>query len=318
MGIGSGLSAQVGLAPEVTYNTPVTPTRFIEFDSEGIVPDVGKLYTRGINQIVQRKGRVRTYVKRHSGPITFDVMNKGMGMLFKQAFGVATIAQVGETSVYKQTHTLDTTNGKRGISATWQVGRPSVDGTVRPFTYPGAKIIELALSQALEANLKATATLDAGPTVDTATALASASYPADATPLSFIDLVVTVNDVAVSIKTFDMAVRWAMALERRFAGNVRKEPIANGEAVVEGSFGKEFEDLDIYQDWIDGATASLVGTWAYGDDQLVLTIPALEYTGGAPSVQSSEILEQNVPWKALYDGTNPIVKAEIYSTDTAY
>jgi len=320
MSMGTGLSSQVGFGQEVTYGTPVTVTRFVEFDNESMTPDVAKLYTRGINQIVQRSGRVRTYIKRHSGSLALDVMNKGMGLFFKHALGTSTIAQVGVTPVYKQTHTLDTITGKRGLGLTMQRGIPSVDGVVNPFTHAGVKIAELALSQGMDANLKMTLTLDAAPTVNTATALAAASYPAASTPFSFIDLVITVGGVSQSVKTFEMAVKWAMDMERRFAGNVRKEPLANGEAVVEGSFSKEFESLAVYNAWIGGTTASLVGTWAVAgtDDQLVITIPVLEYTGGEVGVSSSEVVQQDVPWKALFNGTDPTVKVEIYSTDTAY
>ncbi len=39
MVIASGLGAQLGLGEESTYGTPVTVTRFLEFNSEGLDAD---------------------------------------------------------------------------------------------------------------------------------------------------------------------------------------------------------------------------------------------------------------------------------------
>lgn len=325
MAIGSGLSAQLGMAPETVYGTGVTPTLFIEYDSHSLKPTPGTLETRGSAQITLRSGRFRRYSVSSGGQISFDFMQRSMGKILKQMFGtVVGPTQVGVTEEYTQVHTPALSTGRAGVSATWQAGMPQTDGTVKPFTYAGAKVTAWELKQDVDQNLKVTLTLDTVPTVDTATALAAASYAADLTPLAFIDATVTINAVSVALKSLTLNHTAALDLSRRFLGNTKKEPLANGEWVFGGSLDKEFEDTDIYDDFIAGNTAALVATWAYGEIgttgnpfKLVVTIPELRYDEGMPALNGSEILTQTVPFKALNNGTDAIITAEYHTDDTA-
>ena len=40
MAIRSGLASQIGIGAETTYGTPVTPTEYIEFNSESLVYNI--------------------------------------------------------------------------------------------------------------------------------------------------------------------------------------------------------------------------------------------------------------------------------------
>jgi hypothetical protein len=87
---------------------------------------------------------------------------------------------------------------------------------------------------------------------------------------------------------------------------------------------REFEGLDQYNDWIAGTPAALTATWEYGDTgdgqpfALEITIPHVIYTGETPQANGSEITLQNLPFKALDNGTDPVVTMVYSSTDTAY
>lgn len=323
MPIGSGLSSQFGFAPEVTYGTFVTPSRFLEFNSEKLALTVEKLRTRGINDRYQRSTRVRTYVKDGKGTVELDIQNKGFGLLFKQALGGATIAQVGTTAEWKQTFTPDP-SGLAGTMATVQIGRPDVGGTVRPFNYLGGKITEWEFGAALDENVKLTTTWDFKGGENTS-ALAVQSLPVDSTPLSFIDGSLTIDAAAVSVQRASVKGVNSLDTDRRFYGTTKKEPIANGEMEITGQLEMEFEDLTQYNKFVAGTQSALVLTYAYGQIpttanpfKLVVTIPVIEYTGETPQVGSSAVLKQALPFKALYNGTNPLITIDYHSSDTAY
>lgn len=325
MGIGSGLSGQLGTAIEGSYGANTTPTLFTEYLEQNLAIEPGTLESRGSGQITLRSGRSRRYAKSAGGTIKLPFMQRGMGKILKQMFGtVVGPTQVGSTDEWTQVHTLALTTGRAGVSGVWQAGVPQVDGTVKPFTYHGCKVTAWELVQALDADLALSITLDAKPLSDTSTSLASASYAAGLVPLAFIDATVTIDTVAVSLKSLTINHAAALATDRRFLGNTKKEPIANGEWTIGGSFDKEFEDTDLYDAFLSGAEGALVATWAYGDITgddapflFIVNIPTLRYDGQTPNSSGSDIVMQQIPFKALNNGTDPLITGTYHSDDTA-
>ena len=316
--IGSGLSSQLGAKAESAYGTAVTVDRFIEFDSESLKAEVVHLMTRGLGSRYQRTSRVRSYIQRGSGQITFDVMNVGHGLFMQQLLGKVATTHPG--TEYVHTFSPDA-SGKAGVSMTLQKGVPDVTGVVQPFTYPGCKVIEGSFNSQLDQNLKLTLTVDAK-TETTATALAAESLPSDAVPLCFIDGSASISGSSVDIKSFTIDVKDAQDVNRRFLGNTRKEPTANGEMEVTGTLGMEFNDLTQYNLFVAGTEVTdLVLTFSYGDTgagvpfKLVITIASLKYTGETPAVGSSEVVQENLPFKALYNGTDDIISIAYTTTD---
>lgn len=322
MAIGSGLANQLGIVAETFYGTYVAPTRFLEFTSESLAVDKRDLQSRSLNSMFLKSGRVRHYLRGGGGQIELPVMNQGMGLLFKHMLGGAAIAQVGATDEWEQTFT-PAIDGGAGDFLTIQKGIADVGGTVRPFNFLGMKVTAWELVQAIDANLLLRLTFD-GKTVQTSSGLATASYPAELVPLSFIDAAITIDGVEICVRELTVGGTRAMDTERICIGNTKKEPIANGEFEITGTIAKEFEGLDEYADWIAGTPAKLVATWEYGDTGdgepfgLVLTIEELMYTGESPSANGSEITMQNLPFKALDNGTDPVIELVYSSTDTAY
>lgn len=324
MAIGSGLSAQVMIALEGSYGAATTPTQAIEFNECGLKFEPGTLESRGSGHLFLKDSRSRRYVRQAGGPLALDFMNQGMGKLLKLMFGsVSGPTQVLATAEYVQTHTPNTSGGGAGISAVIQHGIPTVGGTVTPFTFHGCKATAWELVQEVDQNLRLSLTIDAKPQSDRATALAAASYPAHLTPLAFLDATVTLGGASVDLKTLTLSHQRALAVDRRFLGNTKKEPIANGEWVYGGSFDKEFEDTDLYDAFVSGETAALVATWSYGEIGatgnpylLVVTIPAIRYDGENPTVSGSDIAMQRVPFKAVDNGSDPVITAEYHTSDT--
>lgn len=324
MGIGSGLDTQLGLKAETTYGTPVTVDRFNFLENESLKADVGKIESPTLNTLVMRTNHVKTYLSGAGGDILTPFMNKGMGVLLKQCFGSSAVVQVGGTTEYTHTHILDLTNGKRGISATVQVGRASVDGTVNPFTYEGGKIISFTFSMDEMGLLKLTTTW-VFEDQKTATALATASYATTTEMFDWSTASVSFGGTNVFVRSFSVTVDLAMNVERRgLSQTLRKEPIVNGLVGITGSMTGEFESLSHYNDFIAGTVRAMVFTvtgstiaGAANPHKVVITLPATELTGDTPNAGGPEILEQARPFRTLYDGTNAPITLAQSTSDTA-
>lgn len=142
MALASGLASQLGFAVESVYGTAVTPTAFLPLKSESITHQRDRLESDGIiagNRVLastQWNGGNWTT----SGDLALELYNRGLGKLFTVMFGAVTTTGAGP-----YTHTF-TPGDLAGDSLTVQVGRPSVDGTVNPFTYAGVKVKSWDLS----------------------------------------------------------------------------------------------------------------------------------------------------------------------------
>lgn len=320
MPVPSGLSNQLGYAAQGAYDTVATVTRFLEYESEGLDVDKRVLRTKPSNRLHQPANRSRHYIRGGGGPIVIPFMNVGMGLLLKHALGAVSTAHIGSTAEYQHTFTL-ASDGGYGDWLTFQKGLADNTGTVRPFNFIGGKVLSWEFVQEIDANLMFNLGLDFK-TAQTITSLASASYPVDQTPLSFIDATITVDDVSTCIRSLRFGANRDLDVERICIGNVKREPVAKGEEAITGTILREFEGTAQYDAWINGTPAALEATWAYGEVeedgepfQLVVTIPVIEYDGEMPKSNGSEMNMQNLPFKAL-EGADPIITILYATTDT--
>ncbi len=321
MVIASGLGAQLGIGEESTYGTPVAVTRFLEFNSEGLDADIGVIESRGLGTgRFPRADREKRYIKSAGGQVEFDVQTKGFGVLFKHCLGSYTNTLVAGSE--RSALITPDANALKGLSLTLQVGKPDISGVARPFTYEGGKVVGWQLKCALDEALKLATTFDFE-TVQTSTALAVASYPAASEVFVFTEGALAVGGVTTFVKSASVKGTNALATERRGLGNLKREPLANGEAVIDGELECEFEDLGAYADWVAGTQAQLVLAFvsptviAGGPFKLTVTIPKVAYRGSTPKVGGPDIVMQARPFKALADGVNPVITVEQRTTDTA-
>lgn len=326
MAFGSGLDGQFGIAAESTYGAFVAPTKFLEVESESIALQVTSLESRPLTAgLFDRTGRHKEKITGAGGDVIVTFINKNMGLLMEAALGKVVSAQVASTTEYTQTATPDTVTGKRGKSYTVQVGRPQTDGTVIPFNFLGGKVVGWEFATALNDLLKMTTTWDFK-TVENSSALATPSYPASAEPFSFLDGTLSIDgSSAATLSSVSVKGATPLKTDRISFGSVKREPLANDFWEVTGEFSGEFEDMDAYDAWVAGTeVANLVLTYTGSqipsestNFQLVITIPALKYTGSDPQLSGPDVLTQTKPFKALYNGTDPIISAVLHTTDTA-
>ncbi|MEW2567631.1 phage tail tube protein [Streptomyces sp. NPDC047070] len=327
MAIGSGLGAQLGFAPEVTYGTYVAPTKFVEFTKEGLALKKTTAQSAGIaaNRLLAQSSRRVLTRKEIQGSIELEVTNKNMGLLLQSLMGTSvTPVQNGATAAYTQTHTLASVAGK---SLTIQKGVPLTSGTVTKKNFLGCKVISGEFSCEVGGMLQGTFEID-GRDVEETSALAAASY-ANMTPFHFGQMALKTGAYA-SETALDGIRKVSCKIERpqdteRFYANqaaLKKEPIENDLVKISGSLDSDYvattlDDLHTS----DGATSMV---WEFIGPVIAstfyetfrITLPAIRLDEGPPVVDGYGVLKPSFNYVGLYDGSNN-PKIEYISTDIA-
>jgi hypothetical protein len=324
MPIGSGVSAQLGIAEEVTYGTPVTPARFYEFVSESIKQEIERVESAGLRAglVMPRSTRWATGKKTVAGELSFEVATKNFGLWFKHMLGGFAVATPGGGTLTRD-HTF-TPADLTGRSLTVQVGRPDVGGTVRAFTYHGCKVAEFELTAEVDELLTLGVTI-LGEDEDTSTALATPSYPTGDALFVFTQGVLQVAGSNQDVKGFSLSGNNGLSDDRYFLGSqLRKNPLEASRREYTGELTAEFESLTAYNRFVNGTEAQLVLTFTAGliegafNYRLVITAN-VRFDGETPSVEGPDIVAVTLPFKCLNSGAGDATALQIdyRTTDTA-
>jgi hypothetical protein len=315
-----------GLTPATTvpgtgYGDVATPTRFLEITDESVGANYDRLEDDGIRpgNLVLRADRTIPNKKGASGDINGTVPSKGFGLVLKHATGkVGTITTpVGATNTRRQTYAGP--GDGWNLSLTMQEGIPTTLGdanNVKPYTYPGTKIVELDLTCDLDGFLKYKLVTDAMDET-TATALAAASYAAAYEVFGYGLATLTIAGANVFAKKLGFNLKRPLATDRRGmrANTLKRQPIANGLTEAIASFTLEFEDLVQYNRFAAataaGLNAAVVLTFQGSlievgfPYQLQVSIPIARFDADSPKVGGIDLVTVDYTAKALNDGTNP-------------
>lgn len=339
MPTGSGLDAQVMVATESVWGTPVTTTRGIEFNTESLKFEPSWLEPTGlrVGTKYKRVNRVKQSRKSVSGDLEFDVATKGMGLFIKHMLASTVSAPtLISGSAYKQVHVP---GDFRGLGLTMQVGRPEPStGTVRPFTYAGCKMSGWEFSLEDNATPKLKLTVD-GRSEATATALAVASYVAGAGAYDFSQATLKLGgtpttasgettiaggtSVATVITSITVAGEAPMANERFGLGNagLKSEQLENDTPTITGSLAAEFNKAELYDVYQANTTTALqldlVGAVLGATTFLFsIIIPAVKLKAAAPNVSGPDIVQMSTDFEGYSDETNPVIQFKIISDES--
>jgi len=343
--IGAGLSAQLGIAQEVTPGTPVTPDHFYQFTTESLAAKkkIVQVQTIGGGQQFDRGNFRATTQREAGGDVDLPFPVKGAGLLLQNMLGsFSTVpTQQGTSGAYLQVHTPGAFTGK---ALSVQKGVPATDGTIEPFTYTGAKITGWELDCKQSDILTAKFTFDAMDELTTGTtpaspALATPSYT-NAVAFNFVQgaLVsggtvstaggvtsVTGATAVAAVRAANLKGTTAVDGARFNLGSVTKaEQIQNSWSNLTGSLDVEFASRALYDQYRadQSGALKLTFTGAIIDTTypylLEILIPQAWFEDGAsPQVGGPGIVMQSVPFTATFDGTNPAIQVRYQSTDTA-
>lgn len=335
MAIGSGLAGSVGTGEESTYGTPVTVDRWVEPNGDVDVALTKEFYDGG-GVAAGRLGlpaSMRVEVGRSvGGTIPLEVRQSKAGRWFRQAFGsTPTPTQQNTSTGYLQAHTYADTIGK---SQTIQVGVPDTSGTVRAFTYNGAKVNSLEFSCAVGQPLTMSVGI-IGRDVTTATALAAPVYTTGQRPFHWAHFTAKTgtygSESAVQgIRGFTWRIERPMSLRQNSGlAGLTAEPINDDHPQVTGTIEVEFGNLT---DWtnlflnntntalalvFEDTTVSLGGSPTIYP-KLSLKIASIALGEGTPSLSGPGVQTRSFPFTAKLDASgNPLCALDYISTDTA-
>ena len=319
MAIRSGLAAQLGIGVETTWGTAVTPTRFYEFNEESLALTIERIESAGLRagNRVLRSDRYAVGQKAVEGSVTMDMTAENSGLLFQHALGTVTTSTLSGSA--KQ-H-LCTLSDPYSLGLTLEVGRPGNDGTVRAFTYSGCKINSFTLSNSTNELLQGEFGFVGKD--ETTGSITSASYPASQELLSFAGATITLGGSAYECKDVSIEFNSGLDAERYILGSQTiNAPVAASMAEITGTVTAEFKDLTAYAR-ITGAThasltcawvgTAITGTYKRG---ITVTMPVVRFDGATPNVGGPEILEQELTFKARYDGTQEPISVAVVNTDS--
>jgi len=321
------MNTQLGVVDETVYGTPVTVTRFFEFNAESIKLAQGRTESNALRTgtRVRRSDRFEPYRVGASGDLMLDVPTKGFGFFLKHMLGTVATGTVVDSNF---THT-GTVGSLLGDFFTVQVARPfNPAGTVQPFTYHGGKITGWDLSCDVDGVLVATLSCDFEDE-DTSTGLASASYPSDYRVFSFSGAALTIGGASIEVKNVQVSATNELDTDRRYlrASSLKKEPVENGMRPIEWSCTADFSDLTQYDRFRSatrvGTLAQLIATFdgpvAHGGatlPRLEITMPACRFDAVDVNVSGPDALMQDLSGVALFDGTNSPVTITYRTTDS--
>lgn len=313
MAIGSGLAAQLGIATESTFNTPVAVTRFYEFTDESLNLNKNRATSQGLRAGGQLPRLERTVITTSdvTGDVSLDLTTKGLGLLLAHATGTFPTKTAGAFTFGL---------GDIGASSfTCQVGVPQYGGTVVPKTVSGCKISswELAVSNAGIATGRFT--ID-GAAMTTATALATASYPASANLFHFAASAISIDGTPVAnIRDFTLSVDNAIKADRYNLGaaGTKAAQVHNGFRPVTGTVTAEFTDSVLLNKVMTDATASMTLTFTNGADSLAITVSAVKFNGETPKVSGPEAVDVQFTFEAFDNGSTAPLSIVYTTADSA-
>ena len=324
----SQLDTSLTLGLESTYGTPATLTDSFEGQGDSWKREMQYLDSVGFragDETLRSDRRVAINMGG-AASMEMDVLNKGLGFLLQGMCGggTQTPTQIGATAAYKQTHSSQAAASLASYTA--QMQRVGADGALQSFTHHGATITGWSFSQEVDDFLKLSLDFDLED-VDTSTGDGTPAYPASASPFDWTQLVATINSVATDLTSMEFAADLKLKTDRRFLrGNeLKKQPKRTGRPAYNGSVSAEFTDTTEYDLFVAGTIVPIVFTWTGAVIEspevfeLVITLPACQFTGEAPSsqVDGNDLPMQSLPFVVLDNGTDPAYTIEYTSTDTA-
>lgn len=311
----SGINGQLGFVDESTYGTAVTVTKFVEIINESIKLEKERIESQGIRAGRRTLHRWASGVQRVVGDIELELAPNGTSTLLKHMFGG--VATTGAADPYTHTYTPGALNGK---SLTIQVGRPDVAGTVHPFTYTGCKINEWELSFAVNEYLKLKASIY-GAHETTATALATASYPASYDPFVFSHGSLTIGGSAADVIDGTLAGSNNLLTDRhRISATTPerpKEPLENGKREFTGSLTVDFSTLTDYNRFVNGTEAALVLTFSQSTNRSLVITMNVRFDGETPALGGMETISHALPFKCTSGTSDAAAITAVLKTSDA-
>lgn len=310
------LEAQLGFIGETTYGTRVAPTRFLPFLKESLGLEIDYIESKSYRAGRKTKQLRRPGGQRVAGDIEMELAPQGLGLWLKHCLGSVTSTGAGP-----YVHTF-TPGGLVGLSMTVQIVRTDQTGIARPFDYSGLKVQswEMGAQVGEIATLKTTLY---GTTEDTGQSIASASYPANWLPFTFVEGSLTVGGTATPVKSFSLKGDNGLLVDRyRLQASGANKSLEPQEASVRdysGTLEADFTSLTAYNRFVNQTAAALVITLAQASGHQLVITSNVEFDGTTPKAEGigSEIA-QSLPFVGVSaTGDSNVMTIAVTNADSA-
>lgn len=319
----TGMEALLAAAEEAGYGAFQAPNRFFPFVSESMVTPRERIESAGIRkgQRLIRSDQWQEGRRSPGGDVTVELSHRNMGIWLEHMFGAVATAQpdaVNSPSVFEHTFTPGELDGK---SLTVQVGQPSLDGVVQPFSFLGCKIPSWELAVSASNEIARVRTSLVAKDEDLAQALAVPAYPTGK-QYRGIDAALTVAAVETKVRSLTLSGTTPLLDQRFDLGTaVRDEPFEGGGLrEITGQLDANFEDLDDYNRFKNGTEAELILTFTGPVIEDAFTFLNrwtlnIRYDGETPQVGGRDEVRQPIPIKVIDPGAGGA--SVLYRTDDA-
>lgn len=321
MAIGSGLGATFGCVAEVTPGTGVTVTRWPFFVSESFHGKKKVVESSALTGSVLRSASHRSIVGTEAnGEVTFELQDRQLGLFFANMLGAA--PTVTGSTVYTQTTVL---GNPTGMSMSVQIGRPSTDGTMNPFTYNGVKITEWEISCSTGEIAHLRLGLD-GWAEGVGTSYASPTFVAS-NAFNFTGGALTFGGTGPTgiVRNVSMKGQWGLATERfQIGSQTKSEQLVNNWLTLTTTATIEFaNESDVYTAYAADTQQQLVlsftGPVINGSthSSLTITAPATFFDEGPPAVSGPDIVTQATSSQTLLPNSGNALTFVYVTLDSA-
>jgi len=303
----SFLDAQFGCAAESTYGTRVTPTLFLPFLSEGVKFVQDYLQSKSYRTGRQFPQLQRPGLKRAQGPIKFEFAPQGLQLLTKHMLG-----SLNTTGAGPYVHTA-TPGALNGLSLTVQIVKTDRGGTSRPFDYKGVKITDWTI----DAKVGEIATLELGTygqAEDTSQTVATATYPSNWLPFTFVEGSLTLGAVSTPVAELSIKGDNGLGLDvGQLGSGLVREPVTQQIRQITGTIDADFSDLVAYARYTGQTQVTLVATFAQASGHQCVITGTVEFLGDTPNAGGSG---QEIRQPLNFTGINATSDANVITIAT--
>lgn len=267
------IDTSVGFGVEGTFKTYQAPTRHLEHKSESLKWNPNRKQGTGIRvgSRVARSGRRVTPTAEGKGDVTFDVVTKGMGLLWKAAFGSST-STVVSGATYQQVHNF----GDDLDSLTIQKGVVRANGTVDAYSFLGCAVDSFDIDSPNGDIITAKFGFDAAD-MTTAQSYVAPTYPSGMEVIHFGQVTADIGGtvtaptttalgssasaIAVGVRNFSLSVTNNIDNKRfNYGQNGRKAKQIVTKREVKGKFTAEYDNTTLRDAFLNDSDVSIVFT----------------------------------------------------------
>jgi len=311
---------------ESTVGTAVSPTRRFEVLDENLKLTIDRIESKALKnsrRFLSTSGWAAG-VRSVEGDFSMEVPSAGFGTLVRALLGAPTTTNNSPVSG-TYTHVFDGSTSIDAESLTCEIARTDVSGTQQKFTYSGVTLGVAEFAASVGEFVTAKFTVDGWDETVSTAAPSAASYPT-AAPLVFTGATFEIGSTATQIKACNIKFDTGRKGDRYYLGSNKKAAqVEAGLRDVSGTFDLEFNGITQYQNFTGGTAAKLTFTFSTQsaivgstNGQVKIEIATARFDGETPTSNGNDIIMQSIPFKALDNGSDQVVKVTVISTDATY